>query len=50
MRKLLIVFAALLLAGQSYSQRAEHVVLITVDGFRPQLYLDPSFQMANVIS
>ncbi|HVW63072.1 MAG TPA: alkaline phosphatase family protein [Puia sp.] len=49
MRKLFVcLFLGLFLCGQVFSQRVEHVVLITVDGFRPQLYLDPSFQMVNV--
>jgi len=31
-----------------HAQRVEHVVLITVDGFRPNLYLDPSWDTKNL--
>ena len=48
MRKLLAACLVLLLTGQGFSQRVEHVVLITVDGFRPQLYTDPSFHTVNI--
>lgn len=47
MRKLLIVFIGLLFFGRGFSQ-VEHVVLITVDGFRPDFYLDPSWDAVNI--
>lgn len=30
------------------AQKAKHVVLITVDGLRPEFYLDPSWSMVNL--
>jgi len=48
MRRSFIAIAILLLAGQGFSQKVEHVVLITVDGFRPNLYMDPSWNTTNL--
>lgn len=49
MRKLLLVLAVIIMAaGQGYSQKVEHVVLITVDGFRPDFYLDPAWDAVNI--
>lgn len=48
MRKVLFVAIALLMWGFGFSQRVEHVVLITVDGFRPDFYLDPSWGAVNI--
>jgi predicted AlkP superfamily pyrophosphatase or phosphodiesterase len=30
------------------AQKAEHVILITIDGFRPDYYLDPSWKTTNI--
>jgi predicted AlkP superfamily phosphohydrolase/phosphomutase len=46
MKKLLVVF--LLVAGKAFSQPSEHVILITIDGFRPNLYMDPSWNTVNL--
>lgn len=49
MRKLFVcLFLGLFFCGQVFSQRVEHVVLITVDGFRPDFYLDPSWGAVNI--
>lgn len=48
MKKLFnIIVACLLLAPATYAQE-KHVVLISVDGFRPDFYMDPSWGMVNV--
>jgi len=48
MNRIFVSLIGLLLYGQVFSQRAEHVVLITVDGFRPDFYLDPSWNAVNI--
>jgi predicted AlkP superfamily pyrophosphatase or phosphodiesterase len=48
MRKLLVVLIVLLASGRGFSQQAAHVVLITVDGFRPDFYLDPVWDAVNI--
>ena len=32
----------------SFSQQSEHVIIISIDGFRPEFYLDPSWGMVNL--
>jgi len=46
MKKLLVIL--LLVSSSAFSQQAEHVVLITIDGFRPNLYLDPSWNTVHL--
>src|SRR3982751_6459283 len=48
MKKSAVVVIALLLCNFCFPQRAAHVVLITVDGFRPDFYLDPSWDAVNI--
>ncbi|MDR3715067.1 MAG: ectonucleotide pyrophosphatase/phosphodiesterase [Puia sp.] len=48
MRKLSCIYLALLLAFTGNAQLAGHVVLITIDGFRPDFYLDPSWKAVNI--
>jgi predicted AlkP superfamily pyrophosphatase or phosphodiesterase len=48
MRKLSCIFIALSLTLAAKAQLAEHVVLITIDGFRPDFYLDPSWNTVNI--
>ncbi|MEO6315385.1 MAG: ectonucleotide pyrophosphatase/phosphodiesterase [Chitinophagaceae bacterium] len=48
MRKLVIVFGCLLLAANLFAQQVKHVVLITVDGFRPDFYLDTAWHAVNI--
>ncbi len=44
-----ITLLVLLLAtGQLMAQKAKHVIFITIDGFRPEFYLDEQWQMSNV--
>jgi len=37
-----------LCSSKSYSQQAKHVVLISIDGFRPDFYLDKSWNAPNL--
>src|SRR3954466_3675982 len=48
MKKLLIAFFCVLFFGQGFAQGVEHVVLITIDGFRPDFYMDPSWDAVNI--
>ena len=41
-----ILFCTAIFAG--FSQKVEHVVLITIDGFRPDYYLDSTWQATNI--
>ncbi|MBE7173239.1 MAG: alkaline phosphatase family protein [Williamsia sp.] len=49
MKKLFFVIA-LLSASFAYTQPAQHVVVITVDGFRPDFYLDPGWNTPTIRS
>jgi predicted AlkP superfamily pyrophosphatase or phosphodiesterase len=44
---LIIVFLVLVLTG-GFAQTTKHVVLITIDGLRPEFYLDPSWGAVNL--
>ncbi len=47
--KKLFVFALLLVAeSRVIAQTAEHVVVVTIDGFRPDFYLEPSWHTPNL--
>jgi len=50
MRKvsLIAMFALTILSMHGLAQPAKHVVLITIDGFRPDFYLDPSWGAVNL--
>jgi predicted AlkP superfamily pyrophosphatase or phosphodiesterase len=48
MKKLFSFFAALLLVATCFSQPVKHVVLITLDGSRPDFYLDSSWHAVNL--
>lgn len=50
MRKLvfLILIIPLLIPKASYGQTSKHIVIISIDGFRPDFYLDPSWGMVNL--
>jgi len=48
MKKGLILAALLLVARVAFTQQAEHVVLITIDGFRPDFYLDPEWHTPHL--
>lgn len=43
-----IVFLLLLCPVLAWAQPAKYVVLITIDGLRPEFYLDPSWGMVNL--
>lgn len=45
---MLFVFLVLGLVARAQTPPAKHVVLITVDGFRPDFYLDSSWQAVNI--
>lgn len=47
-RFILSIFFAGCLALASYGQQAEHVILISIDGLRPDFYLDKSWPAPNL--
>jgi predicted AlkP superfamily pyrophosphatase or phosphodiesterase len=48
-KQLSIAFLALLMTtGQLMAQTAKHVIFLTIDGFRPDFYLDSDYQMPNL--
>jgi arylsulfatase A-like enzyme len=49
MKHLLLTFSGLLLAGlYSFAQPVRHVVLISIDGMRPEMYQDPTWPSPNL--
>jgi hypothetical protein len=49
MKKIVAVIAtAVVLVAHAFAQSSKHVVLITIDGFRPNLYLDDSWGTRNL--
>jgi predicted AlkP superfamily pyrophosphatase or phosphodiesterase len=48
MRKVLILFSALLTGAMVQAQTAKYVVMISVDGFRPNFYMDKSWPAPNM--
>jgi len=42
------LFALFITAGQLMAQTAKHVIFITIDGFRPDFYLDSEWQTPNL--
>ena len=48
MKKGLLFCMLLLLTHSVFSQRAEHVVVITIDGFRPDFYMDSSWHTVHL--
>jgi predicted AlkP superfamily pyrophosphatase or phosphodiesterase len=48
MKKLSIALVALLMSTGLMAQTAKHVIFITVDGFRPDFYLDSQYQTPNL--
>lgn len=46
--KKIIVAILLLCSCQAFAQKAKYVVLITIDGLRPEFYLDPSWNTPNL--
>ncbi len=43
-----ILIIPLLISKLSFSQQSKHVVIISIDGLRPEFYLDPSWGMVNL--
>jgi len=48
MRKLVLAASILLSAANGFAQEVKHVVIITVDGFRPDFYLDTAWHAFNI--
>jgi hypothetical protein len=48
MKKLTGIALLLTMGLSSFAQKASHVVLITIDGFRPEFYTDASWGMVNL--
>lgn len=48
MKKLIIFALFLISVSRVLAQQAEHVVVVTIDGFRPDFYLDPSWSTPNL--
>lgn len=49
MKKIFFILS-LFAQAAGYAQSAKHVVIITVDGFRPDFYLDPGWNTPNIRS
>ena len=47
-RRQIALVVALLLTLGTYAQQAKYVVLVTIDGFRPEFYQDASWNMPNL--
>jgi predicted AlkP superfamily pyrophosphatase or phosphodiesterase len=47
-RFIFAMFTSLLIAATAFCQEAKHVVLISIDGFRPEFYLDDSWPAPNL--
>lgn len=48
MKKILLVLTLSLTGIQLFSQQVKHVVLVTIDGFRPDFYLDTAWHASNI--
>lgn len=48
MKKFLFAFAAMLAISAVHAQKAKYVVMISVDGFRPNFYVDKSWPAPNM--
>lgn len=48
MKHLFVIACWLLAANFAFAQKAEHVVIITIDGFRPDFYLDASWNTPHL--
>lgn len=47
-RFILVLLISTIIGCQAFAQAAKHVILITIDGFRPDFYLDPSWGAVNL--
>lgn len=48
MKSYITFFAALFISAMAVSQPAKHVILVTIDGFRPDFYLDSSWPTPHI--
>jgi predicted AlkP superfamily pyrophosphatase or phosphodiesterase len=48
MKKLLLAVGTLLLCNSMITAQESHVILISIDGLRPEFYKDPSWNMVNL--
>lgn len=48
MKRIAVIFITGLCCLKGYTQPAKHVILISIDGFRPDFYLDKSFTAPNL--
>jgi predicted AlkP superfamily pyrophosphatase or phosphodiesterase len=48
MKRILFLFAGSLLSFQLYAQEAKHVLLISIDGLRPEFYLEKGWNTPNL--
>ena len=48
MKKLLLAVCTLLLCKSTLTAQESHVILISIDGLRPEFYKDPSWNMVNL--
>ena len=48
MKKIILIAVFLVLTPHVFAQQSEHVIIISVDGFRPDFYLDSSWGMVNL--
>ncbi|MCF6404687.1 alkaline phosphatase family protein [Chitinophaga filiformis] len=48
MKKGIVLFILSLLGTGAFAQQAQHVVLITIDGFRPDFYMDTSWHAVHL--
>lgn len=43
-----VLFLAVFFGGNSFAQSSKHVILVSIDGFRPDFYLDKSWPAPNL--
>ena len=48
MKKFLLAACTLLLCNSMITAQESHVILISIDGLRPEFYKDPSWNMVNL--
>lgn len=48
MKRTCVIIMMVLCTSKTYSQQAKHVVLISIDGFRPDFYLNKSWNAPNL--
>lgn len=48
MKRIILAFSVILLSAAVVKAQESHVIIISVDGFRPEFYKDPSWGMVNL--